>query len=39
VFALKDIKQGDELVIDYCCGETDQKKRDEMLKKYGIDEK
>ena len=39
IFAIKDIKQGDELIIDYCDGEQDLNKRNEILAKYGIIEK
>ena len=36
IFASKDIKKGEEILIDYCIKEKNQKKRNEFLEKYGI---
>ena len=36
VIANKAIKKGEEIFIDYVQGITDQEKRNEMLKKWGI---
>jgi len=36
ITASRDIKQGEELFVDYCAGETKTARRNKVLKKHGI---